>query len=95
LRVKDLLLIVLLVAMVGLLFHDHHQSSDLSKAQTDNAQLSQQLLDAQNQYKQLLARTRSSEVFRDSHPSSSPSQFQLKMDHLDDLGPNPLDRPAY
>lgn len=92
---KDLLLIVLLVAMVGLLFHDKQQSADLNKAESDNAQLSGQLLDAQNQYKELLARTRSTEVFQDSHPSSSPSQFELKMGHLKDLGPDPLDRPAY
>ena len=92
---KELLIVVLLVVMVGLLFHDKQQRDDLNKAESDNAQLSQQLLDFQNQYKELLAKTRSLAMFQDSQPSSSPSQFELKTDHLRDLGPDPLNRPAY
>jgi len=93
--VKDLFIIVLLLAMLGLFFHDKQQTTDLNKAQSDNALLTQQLTDTQNEYNQLLAKTKNVEAFQDAHPSSSPSQFDLKMGHLKDLGPDPLDRPAY
>jgi len=41
--VKNLVIFLLLLALVGLGFHDKQQSDDLAKAQQDNALLTQQL----------------------------------------------------
>ena len=44
---KNLLFFLIVLAGVGLFFHDKQQTADLAKAQADNAQLAQQLSDAQ------------------------------------------------
>jgi hypothetical protein len=92
--VKDLFIMVLLVAVVGLFFHDKQQTTNLTRAQSDNELLQQQLTDSQSQYNALLARTKA-QSFQAGQPAPGSSQFQLKMSHLQDSGPNPLDRPPY
>ena len=92
---KDLFIIVLLLAIVGLFFHDKQQTADMNKAQSDNAVLIQQLADSQNRYNALLSRTRSQSFQAAQQPASTPSQFQLKMGHIQDSGANPLDRAPY
>jgi len=93
--VKDLLIIVLVLGLAGVIFHDRQQTNDLTKAQTDNAQLIQQLTESQNAYNTLVAKTRSQSFQRAQPTTSTASQFQLKMSHLQDSGANPLDRPPY
>ena len=55
---KNLLLILLVLAGVGLYFHDKQQTADLLKAQQENALLTQQLSDKDAALTSLQARAR-------------------------------------
>ncbi len=44
---KNLLVILVIAAAVGLFFHDKQQTADLAKAQSDNDALTKQLQDSQ------------------------------------------------
>ena len=88
-------IIVLIAAMVGLFFHDKQQTTNLNRAQGDNEALQEKLSDTQNQLSAVLAKTKA-QSFQTAQPApATSSQFQLKMAHLPDLGPNPLDQPPH
>jgi len=93
--VKELLILILLAATVGLYFHDKQQTSELEKAQSDNAQLSEQLTNYETSYNALLAKTQkfNSVQFNDAPRRSGGSA--LSTGHVQGAGDNPLDRPAY
>jgi hypothetical protein len=92
--VKDLLIVLLLLAGVGLFFHDKQQTNDLAKARADNDQLNQQLASYATAYNQLQARMRQP-VYNPPPQAQSDNRWGLKTDTLKDPGPNPLNRPAY
>jgi len=94
--VKELLILILLAATVGLYFHDKQQTSELEKAQSDNAQLSEQLTNYETSYNALLAKTQkfNSVQFNDA-PRRQPGGSALSTGHVQGSGDNPLDRPAY
>ena len=89
---RDLLIVLLLLAGVGLFFHDKQQTSDLAKARADNDQLTQQLASYQTAYAQLQARMRQPYY---NPPQEQGDKWGLKTGSLKDPGPNPLNRPAY
>lgn len=101
--VKGLFIFLLIVVCIGLFFHDKQQTADLTKAQTENAQLVDELSTSQSQLTQLQERNRQlsaqvlpqqSTVGHNSVPSRyGDSSNGLSTDHLQD--PGGLDRPAY
>jgi hypothetical protein len=96
--VKTLLILILLAALGGVIFHDKQQTAELARVQDENAQLTQQLATYQLQYSQLQAKMRqvsTSQAGFQPEPAPGKSRSGLQTLHLQDLGPNPLDRPQY
>jgi hypothetical protein len=94
--VKNLLVIVLLLASGMLFINDKKQTADLTRAQDQNDQLTQQLATAQDQNNQLQLKLRAlgaqiaTEVPSPSHGAYQPPSGASSLE-----GTNPLDRPAY
>lgn len=98
---KNLLVFLLVVAAIGLFFHDKQQTADLARARADNATLTDEIGKYESQVGQLEAQARqlaaqlaqeTGHIQGQSQPQSQ-SQFNLKTDQLQDSGS--LDRPAY
>jgi len=96
---KTLLILILMAALGGLFFHDKQQTEALARVQDENAQLTQQLATYQLEYSQLQAKMRqvstSQAGFQPEPASGQSGSGGLHTLHLDDSGPNPLDRPQY
>jgi hypothetical protein len=103
--VKNLLLFLLVLAGVGLFFHDKQQTADLKKAEDENAQLTQQLADKEGAFNTMQARMQQlnaqaasqaaigSQVFQQGAHAAAPQPAAWNSNTLQ--GSNPLDRPAY
>jgi hypothetical protein len=97
--VKNVIILLLLLGIVGLFFYDKQQTDDLQKARNENDQLTQQMAayqsqytDLQTKYRNLQASAQAAPVNHLVQPQSQPGAWKPSAT-LD--GANPLDKPAY
>ena len=95
---KNLLLIVLILAGAGLYYTNKQQKADLEAAQEQNAQLTQQLADKTEALTALQAKSPFTPPVSQpiASPLTQPAQHAAKaMGNWTGSDPDSLDRPAY
>jgi len=94
--VKNVILILLVLAIAGLFTHGKKLSDDLDKANDDNAQLTQQVATYQSEYADLQSRYRQLTAQAAAIPYPNGAPARMSGGPVSSIqGANPLDKPAY